>query len=433
MEWWLLLTIAFVLLMFLILTGIPIAYSLGFLALLIGLTLVGPKILYLFGTLAYGKVNSFSLVALPLFIFMAEVILISGAAKDAFDMLHKWIGAAPGGLLIASQLGCTIFAAVCGASTATTAVIGGMAVPEMLKRGYDKRLATGSIAAGGALGVLIPPSILFIMYGVITEASIGQLFIAGIIPGLVLAGTRIIYFLVRCILNPSLGPPVKGISWDERFSSLWKIFPLMLLALFMFVTLYTGVCTPTEVAGLGALVAILIALAYRRLNWNNLKDVFLKTGKTTCFIIWIMVAASSFGFVLSYLKAPQQFVSWATALSVSPYTIVVFINLILIVLGCIMDPAAIIMVTVPIFAPLMEALGFDLVWFGVMFVVNMELAEITPPLGLNLFVMKSVSPPEVTMNDIIIGSVPFMILDLVGIALVIIFPSLVLWLPSKMM
>jgi len=432
MDWWLLLTFAFGLLLFLMLTGIPIAYSLGFLSLLIGLTLVGPKILYLFGTLAYGKINSFSLVALPLFIFMAEVILVSGAAKDAFDALHKWVGSAPGGLLIASQLGCTIFAAVCGASTATTAVIGGMAVPEMLKRGYDKRLATGSIAAGGALGVLIPPSILLIIYGLITEASIGQLFIGGIIPGLILATKRIIYFIIRCTLNPSLGPPIRGVRWNERLSSLGKICPLIFVAVFMFGALYTGICTPTEVAGVGAFISVLIALGYRRLKWNNLKEAFLRTAKTTCFIIWIMVAAASFGYVLSYLKAPQQFVAWATALSVSPYTIVIIINLILIFLGCIMDPAAIIMVTVPIFAPLMEALGFDLVWFGVMFVVNMELAEITPPLGLNLFVMKSVSPPEVSMNDIIIGSIPFMILDLVGIALVILFPWLILWLPSKM-
>jgi tripartite ATP-independent transporter DctM subunit len=433
MEWWLVLSIAVILLLILMLVGTPIAYSLGLLAILLGLVLIGPKILYLFATVAYGKINSFAIVAVPLFIFMAEIVLVSGSAKDAFDMMHKWVGRAPGGLAIASQVGCTLFAAVCGASTATTAVIGGMAVPEMLERGYDKRLATGSIAAGGALGVLIPPSLLLIIYGIAAETSIGQLFIAGVIPGLILAAKRVAYFLTVCTIKPSLGPPTRGVTWGERFASLWKILPLLSVAFFMFGALYTGICTPTEVAAVGAGASILIALGYRRLNWANLKEAFEKTTLTTCFIIWIIVAATSFGYVLAYAQIPQQLVAWTLSLDVSKFTILVFINLLLFVLGCIMDPAGIIMVTIPIFAPMMEALGFDLVWFGIMFVVNMELAEITPPLGLNLFVMKAVSPPEVTMNDIIIGSIPFMILDIVGVALVILFPSLALWLPSTMM
>ena len=196
-------------LLFLMLLGVPIAFTLGFVALSLGAVLVGPRIFFLFGTLAYGKINSFGLVAVPLFIFMAEVIIVSGAAKDAFSMLNKWIGGFPAGLAIASQMGCTLFAAVCGASTATTAVVGGMCVPEMLERGYDRRLATGSIAAGGALGVLIPPSILLIIYGIIAEASIGQLFIAGIIPGLVLVIWRIAYFVVLAT-GLSLGMGCRG-------------------------------------------------------------------------------------------------------------------------------------------------------------------------------------------------------------------------------
>ena len=432
MEWYNSLIIIFCFLLFLMLMGTPIAYSLGFVALVAGLILIGPKILYMFATVAYGKINSFAIVAVPLFIFMAEIVLVSGAAKDAFDMLQKWVGRLPGGLAIASQIGCTLFAAVCGASTATTAVIGGMAVPEMINRGYDKRLATGSIAAGGALGVLIPPSLLLIIYGITTEASIGQLFIGGVIPGLILAGKRIVYFLILCSIKPHLGPPASGITWEERFRSLWKVFPLLSVAVFMFSALYTGMCTPTEVAGVGAGAAILIALAYKRLSVLNLKDAFVKTSLTTCFIIWIIVAATSFGFVLAYAQLPQKLVDWTLSLDVSPYAVIILINVLLFVLGCIMDPAAIILVTVPIFAPMVQALGFDLVWFGVMFVVNMELAEITPPLGLNLFIMKAVSPEGVTMKDITIGAIPFMILDIIGVALVIIFPQLILWLPSKM-
>jgi C4-dicarboxylate transporter DctM subunit len=433
MEWYLILLFAGIALLTLMMLGVPIAFSLGFVALAMGAILVGPRIYFLFGTLAFGKVNSFGLVAVPLFIFMAEIIIVSGAAKDAFAMLNKWIGALPAGLAIASQMGCTLFAAVCGASTATTAVVGGMCVPEMLERGYDKKLATGSIAAGGALGVLIPPSILLIIYGIIAETSIGQLFIAGIIPGLLLVAWRVVYFLGLAWVKPQVAPRVKGFTWRDRFTSLWMILPLLALAIFMFGALYTGIATPSEVAGVGAAAALVICLCYRKLNWAVLKESLQKTAKTTCFILWILVAASAFGYVLSYLQVPQNLVTWVSSLEVNRYVVLVGINLMLFVLGCVMDPAAIIMVTVPIFAPLVEALGFDLIWFGIMFVVNMELAEITPPLGLNLYVMKAVAPPEVSLNDIIKGSVPFMILDVVGLAMIIIWPGLVLWLPSLMM
>ena len=433
MEWNMVLLLAGLTLLFFMLLGVPIAYTLGFVALTMGYTLVGPRIFFLFGTLAFGKINSFGLAAVPLFILMAEVIIVSGAARDAFSMLNKWIGALPAGLAIASQMGCTLFAAVCGASTATTAVVGGMCVPEMLERGYDKRLATGSIAAGGALGVLIPPSILLIIYGIISEASIGQLFIAGIIPGLLLVLWRIGYFIVLATIKPEVAPRVTGVTWGERFRSFWMILPLLLLAMFMFGSLYTGMATPSEVAGVGAFAAMVICLAYGKLNWLTLKVSLLKTTKTTCFILWILVAASSFGYVLSYLQVPQNLVIWVTGLGVDRYIIIIGINFMLFFLGCVMDPAAIIMVTIPIFAPMVEALGFDLVWFGIMFVVNMELAEITPPLGLNLYVMKAVAPEEVGLNDIIVGAIPFMILDIIGLAMVIIWPGLALWLPSQMM
>jgi C4-dicarboxylate transporter DctM subunit len=432
MEWWAILIISSLALLLLMMLGVPIAYSLGSLALALGLIFVGPRILYLFGTIAYGKVNSFALVAVPLFIFMAEMILVSGAARDAFEALNKWLSGLPAGLAISSQIACTLFASVCGASTATTAVIGGMAVPEMVNRGYDKRLATGSIAAGGALGVLIPPSILLIIYGIIAEQSIGQLFIGGIIPGILLTMLRIGYFVSRAAIDPTIAPREQGVTWAGRFQVLWKILPLLALAISMFGALYTGIVTPTEVAGVGCCASILIAAAYGRLKWTSIKEAFEKTARTTCFVIWILVAAASFGFVLSYLKVPQNLVNWALSLQVSPYVILIAVNLLLFVLGCIMDPAAIIMVTVPMLAPLMEALGFDLIWFGVMFVVNMELAEITPPLGLNLYVMKAVAPPGITLTDIIIGSIPFMILDIIGLILVIVWPQLILWLPSSM-
>ena len=432
MEWWLIGSIAVVVLVTLIFIGVPIAFSLGFVSLTLGFILAGPRVLPLFSNLAFGQVNSFVIVAVPLFVFMAEIIIASGVSRDAFDMLSKWMGWIPGGLAAAAQIGCGIFAAVCGASTATTAVIGGMFVPEMLKRGYDAQLTTGSIAAGGALGVLIPPSLLMIVYGVLAQASIGQLFIGGVIPGLMLMSFFALYAVIRCILKPSLGPPLKGITWSDRVRSTWKIFPLLALAIFVFVCIYSGITTATEAAGLGAFASLIMCIAYRRLSWQNLKSAFIKTAKTTSFIVWILVAAASFGFLLSYLRVPQNFVSFVLEHSFSPMTVLIAVNIILIILGCIMDPAGIIMVTVPILAPLMLALGFDLVWFGVMFVVNMELAEITPPLGLNLYIMKSVAPKEITLGTIIRGAVPFMILDVIALVLVIVFPQLVLWLPGTM-
>jgi tripartite ATP-independent transporter DctM subunit len=432
MEWYMILLLTSVLLLMLMVAGVPIAFSLGFSALLLGFIFVGPRIFYLFATLAYGKINSFGLVAVPLFILMAEIIIVSGAARDAFIMLNRWIGYLPAGLAIASQIGCTLFAAVCGASTATTAVVGGMCVPEMMERGYDKRLATGSIAAGGALGVLIPPSILLIIYGIITETSIGQLFMAGIIPGLILVALRILYFWGVAFTNPKACPRVYGYSWADRFRSMWMILPLLLLAIFMFGALYSGLATPSEIAAVGVVGAFIICLGYRKLSYVVFKDTLFKTIQTTCFILWILVAASALGYVLSYLQVPQNLVAWVNSLGINRYLVIIGINIMLFALGCVMDPAAIIMITVPIFAPLVESLGFDLVWFGIMFVVNMELAEITPPLGLNLYVMKAVAPSSVTLNDIIAGAVPFMLLDIVGLAIIMLWPGLVLWLPQQM-
>lgn len=432
MEWWAIGAIAAGVLIFLMFIGVPIAFSLGFTALILAIIFGGPRVMPLFGSLAFAKVNSFVIVAVPLFIFMAEIIIASGVSKDAFEMLYKWLGRIPGGLAAAAQIGCGIFAAVCGASTATTAVIGGMAVPEMIKRGYNIRLATGSIAAGGALGVLIPPSLLMIIYGVLAEASIGKLFIGGVIPGIMLMSLFALYAIVRCLIKPSLGPPVRDISWPDRLSSTWRLLPLLALAVFMFVAIYAGITTATEAAGAGAFLAVVLAFAYRKLGWKIMRTALTKTAHTSCFIIWIIVAAASFGFVLSYLKVPQMLVQTVLSADLSPIAILVGVNILLIILGCLMDPASIIIVTIPILAPLMIAYNFDMVWFGVMFVVNMELAEITPPLGLNLYVMKSVAPKEVSLGDVIRGVVPFIILDLIGLVLVIIFPQLILWLPSTM-
>jgi len=432
MEWWVLLPLILASLLFLILIGVPIAFSLGALSLGLILIFLGPRQLILFSTTAFGQINNFALVAIPLFIFMAEIVLHSGVSKDAYDMLSKWTGKLPGGLAVASQLTCTLFAAVSGASTATAAAVGRIAVPEMLERGYDKRLTTGSIAAGGALGALIPPSIYMIIYGTLVEESIGQLFMGGVVPGLMLSAMFITFIIIRCSLKPDLAPRLLEVTWSDRWRSLSKVWAIMFLAAAMLVAIYLGIATPSEIAGVGCFFALVIGFAYRRLTWVAIKGAFLSTCRITCFIGWILVAATLFGYVISYLQLPQQLAAWLVEQSTSPYLILVGINLILIFLGCIMDPAGILLVTIPIFVPIIEAIGFDPIWFGVMFVVNTELSQITPPLGLNLYIIKGITPPSITLKDILYGAAPFMVLDLIGLALVIIFPEIILWLPSKM-
>ncbi len=433
MEWWVLLPLILASLLFLILIGVPIAFSLGALSLTLILIFLGPRQLILFSTTAFGQINNFALVAIPLFIFMAEIVLHSGVSKDAYDMLSKWTGKLPGGLAVASQLTCTLFAAVSGASTATAAAVGRIAVPEMLDRGYDKRLTCGSIAAGGALGALIPPSIYMIIYGTLVEESIGQLFMGGVVPGLMLSAMFIAFIVIRCIFNPDLAPRLMEVTWNDRWKSLSKVWAILFLAAAMLLAIYLGIATPAEIAGVGCFFALLIGFAYRRLTWTAIKGAFLSTCRITCFIGWILVAATLFGYVLSYLQLPQQLAEWLVAQATSPYVILIGINVILLFLGCIMDPAGILLVTIPIFVPIIKAIGFDPVWFGVMFVVNTELSQITPPLGLNLYIIKGITPPSITLKDILYGAAPFMLLDLVGLALVIIFPDIILWLPSKMM
>ncbi len=433
MEWWHLLLIILTCLLLLIFIGVPIAFSLGALSLTLVLVMLGPDQLFILASTAFGQINNFALAAIPLFIFMAEIILHSGVSSDAFDMLSKWTGRVPGGLAVASQLTCTMFASVSGASTATAAAVGRIAVPEMLERNYDKKLTCGSIAAGGALGALIPPSIYMIIYGTLVEESIGQLFMGGVMPGLMLSGMFIAYIIVRCYFKPELAPRLEGITWQQRWRSLYKVWAILFLALAMIISIYLGVATPAEIAGVGCFFAMAIGFAYRRLSWQAIKGAFLSTCRITCFIGWVLVAASLFGFVLSYLQLPQQLAQWLVDQAASPYLVILGINIILIFLGCIMDPAGILLVTIPIFVPIIKALGFDPVWFGVMFVVNTELAQITPPLGLNLYIIRGVAPPGVSLKDILAGAAPFMILDTMGLALVIIFPSIILWLPSTMM
>ena len=434
MEWWILGIIIVVSFLVLVFLGVPIAFTLGFLT-LIYIIFFWPGALSQFALVPFGRCYDFMLVALPLFILMAEMLVSSRISDDAYDAVSKWVGWVPGGIGVASQVVCALFAACIGASAAAIATVGKIAVPEMLNRGYNKELATGSVAAGATLAQLIPPSIFMILYGILAEVSIGGLFIGGILPGLVLVTMFIIYIVTKCSLTPGYGPSVTGVSWSQRWTSGYKILPVLCLAIFLILAIYTGICTPTEVAGVGAFVAMLISIGYRRFNWQVLRNAIFNTVRTTTFIMWILFSAALFSFVLTRMGVTQSLCTWAINLPVSRYVVLAMVNILLLFLGCILDPAGILMITVPILVPLITALGFDPLWFGIMFVINMELALLTPPLGLNLFVVKGILPPErtdITLGDIIRGIIPFVGIGCIMLAIIIIFPGLGTWLPSRM-
>ena len=433
MEWYTLAAIVFGALLICLASGMPIVFCLGVVSLAAMFFLIDPITVSTMGKKAFSLGTNFVLIAVPLFILMAEVVMFSGLSESGFDVINKWLGRLPGGLALSSIGGCAIFAAVTGSSVANTATIGTVAIPEMMKSGYDKKLATGSIAAGGALGILIPPSTLMIVYAVITEQSLGHLFIGGVFPGILLAGLFMLYIFTRAVINPALAPRPVGVSWKDRIFSLYKILPVVGLIFLVLGTIYTGITTPTEAAAVGAFGAVMIALAYRRLTLRRMVGAMIKASETTCFVFFIMVAGTIMAFALSALEIPQNLVRWVIDMGLSRWVIMIAINVLYLILGCLIDPASIVVLTVPILFPVILALGFDPIWFGVIVTINMEMANITPPLGFNLFVMKGISPPDVTLGDIIRGAMPFVIFQALGLALCMIFPQLILWLPSNML
>lgn len=417
----------------LIAVGIPISFSLG-LASMLGIALwlgVNQLMAIALGAWTYGTLFAFAV--LPLSIIMTELITASGSADYAFTALSKWVGRFPGSLAIATIGACAIFAAACSSSAATAATIGKVAIPEMLNRGYDKRLATGVVAAGGTLGILIPPSGVLILYGILTQQSIGALFIAGIIPGVMMSVIFGLYCVVRCKLDPTLAPAPPQASWSEKWAASSKVWPVLMLIVGVLGSIYTGVATPTEAAGIGAFIALGICLAFRRRTiFPTLHRGLMSTAQTTSFVFFIVIGAMSFGFLLTTLRVPQHLSAFVISQELSPWTVFIIVQILFLVLGFFLDPASINVLTVPVLFPLIKSLGFDPVWFGITMVMNMEMANLTPPFGVNFYVVKGIAPPNVTLTDVVLGSMPFVALLAFGIAMVAVFPQLALWLPSLM-
>ncbi len=417
----------------LVVLGAPIFVGLG-LSSVAGMFMIrGLQGLYQLPAAVMGQLESFLLVALPLYLLMGEALSKSGAGAHVYEALEKWLNRLPGGLAIASIYACALFGAMCGVSVAGVAAIGVVAVPEMLKRGYDKSLAAGAVTAAGALAVLIPPSISFIIYGAISGVSVGKLFIGGILPGIILATAMAIYVFIRVLARPGLAPSAKqSLTWKEIMAPLPKLWPVVFLIVAVLGTIYTGVATPTEAGAIGAAGALVVAAVYKKLNGRSLLDILNGTTRVTATIMIIMAAAFAFSQFLNLVRIPETLSEWVVSLQMPAIAIVILIMLFFIVLGCFIDGVSLIIVTTPVVLPTIKALGFDPLWYGVILVLNLEMAVITPPVGLNLYTMQSIMKDLLSMKDIIKGSFPYVIVDFVILMLFVMVPQIATWLPGRM-
>ncbi len=392
----------------------------------------------------YGSMDSFALLAIPLFIFLSAPIAASNASRDLYEALHKWLHKIPGGLGIANMIGCGIFAALCGSSPATAAAIGNVGIPEMRKRGYSPALSTGLIAHAGTFGILIPPSITMILYGVATETSIGKCFIAGVIPGLLeillscLWVGGIFFYRKKVPAKPgsiyyiSHHDVEEEYSWREKFASLLKVLPFVLIIIGIMGSLYGGWATPSEAAGLGAVLSLFFVMTiYKIYQPRKLWEILVKTLNESSMILMIMAAALLFSYVSSDLYATQALGELILSLPVGKWGILILINIFLLLLGCFIPPAAVILMVAPMLLPIIKGLGFDPVWFAVIMTINLEIGLVTPPVGLNLYIVKTIAP-DIPMSQILLGVIPFIIIEVLVIILVTIWPELALWLPNKM-
>ena len=415
-------------------TGIPIAFGLGVVALGFMLAFDGLNSINFVAETIFAGLDDFTLVSIPMFIIMGAAVATSRAGSDLYEVLARWLHRVPGSLVISNIGACALFSALTGSSPATCAAIGKMGIPEMRRRGYDADLATGAIAAGGTLGILIPPSVTMILYGIASETSIGRLFIAGILPGAMLTGLFILWAVfLSWQRGTKLVDAERIYSMREKFELLPRILPFMIVIAGVVYALYGGIATPSEAAAVGALLTLLMVVAIYRI-WR-LKDLWtiLRDGMRESGMILLIIGASIlFGYMMASLNVTQSIAESIAALQINKWLIMLAINVLLLVGGCFLPPAAIILMTTPIIMPIITKAGFDPVWFGVLLTINMELGLITPPVGLNLFVINGITP-DVRLPTILKGAFPFMLCMVVGMLLLCLFPQIATWLPDKLM
>ncbi len=416
------------LLLTILFAGLPVAFSLGATSvLLVGLFDLPVKLI---ASTMFTSLDSFVVIAIPLFILMSRLLLDGRVGDDLFEVMNVWVRHLPGGLGIATILACAFFAAISGSGAATAATIGMVAYPAMIDRGYQKTFVLGLLACGGTLGILIPPSIPLIVFGAVTEESIGKLFIAGVVPGLVLTAILIVYAVYRSRRGGYV--PMQAASWQERLRvtrrNLWGIaLPFLILG-----GIYTGAFTPTEAAAVGLSYSLFITLfVYRTLRLRDLPDICLKAVGTSCMIALIISGALLFGRVLTLLEIPQTLTALIIEWKLSAFLFVLAMNVLMLFLGCILETVSIILLTVPLVAPILEALKIDPIWYAIVLTVNMEMALVTPPVGMNLYVINGLSE-DIHMSEVIRGVAPFIVILGAFLLLTMLFPPMSTWLPSMM-
>jgi len=420
------------LLLVLLLSGLWIAFGLGLAGVIVLLLHGGLPALAPLGYVSWNTVESFVLTSVPLFILMGELILRGGLSENFYRSMGFWFHGLKGGLLQSNIVACAIFAAVSGSSVATAAAIGTVAIPEMSRRGYEPKLLFGSLAAGGTLGILIPPSIPMIIYGAMVEQSVERLFIAGVLPGIVMSLIFMAYIWVRVAFAPGLVPPAEERpTWGERLRGLAGVTPMLLLIVLVLGSIWLGYATPTEAAAVGAAAATALALAGRRLTWRVFAASVASTIRTTCMVLFIIVGAQILTYALVRTGASRALTAWVVGLGLSKWILFAIVTLLYIFLGCIIDGVSMMVLTLPILYPIIIAAGFDPIWFGIALVILIELGNVTPPVGLNMFVIHGLSGGR-PIGEVIWGSLPFGVLMLVVLALIGIFPGLVSWLPSTL-
>ncbi len=433
-SWWLILLLLFGSVLILLFLGLPIAFSLGFVSIVAACCLWWPhpfKGFYGIALSGFEEMTNYLLICVPLFILMAEVIFRSGMGGDTYEVIHDFLSRLPGGLAMAAVVFGMIFGACCGASTAGTATVGLLSIPEMKKRGYYPGLAGAIVAFAGALSILIPPSVIFILYGVLSGTSIGALFMGGVIPGVIGTFLACIYIYIRAKKNPSLVPPGEKVNLKKAFSGLWKVWAMLVIVVALLGAIYLGVATPTEASALACLLVFLLAAIKKRLTWEVVRSSIINTVRVTTMIGWIIVGAMAFGYVVIRSGAAAGLTEFVANLDI-PVVVVIFCLMIMyLIMGMFIDPVGIVLMTVPVLMPVLTLLDIDPLWFGVMVCINMCAGNISPPMGLNIYIVKGIDD-SIPMSHLFKEAWPLVGINFVVILLVLFFPSLATWLPSTM-
>ncbi|UCE35187.1 MAG: TRAP transporter large permease [Deltaproteobacteria bacterium] len=435
MEWWVFLTLIVGAFLLLLAAGLPV-----FLAFII-VDVLG--IYFLWGGAQglcqlihsiFSSISTFVLLPVPLFILMGELLFHSGAFVRAIDTLDKWMGRIPGRLCLLSVGGATLFSTLSGSSMGTTAMLGSLLLPEMEKRGYHKKISIGACMAG-SLAMIIPPSALAVILGSLAEVSIGKLLIAGLLPGFMIGGLYITYITLRCTLQPSIAPAYtpERVPWSEKIASFVKyVLPFGSIVFVVTGLIFAGLATPTESAGMGVVTTAILIVLYKRMNWNVIRRSVDGTLRITVMMFMILTGSTAFSQILAFTGASKGLVELVVSFDLSPFLVVVVMQALIVVLGTFMEQVSIMMITFPIFMPLVRALDFDTIWFSLLVLINMQIGMTTPPFGLCLFVMKGVAPPGTSMVDIYKSIAPFIFIDLGAMLIIMFFPSIALFLPSFM-